>query len=667
MTRSLVLRCAATAPLVLFASACSPDERVAPLDPACRVELGSGPGYFRLTGRGTCAADVTFRTRVATGDPDAPTWSDANEVLRVEGTLELDGNLVRRRLAVHNDGAEPVTLLGLELRTDGETGLSADRFLHNGYQSWSYTGVEPIPASPLPEILGTAPNGGGDGDVLGEQYGVSWWWTFVSDPAGHGLVVGADGGTVLKTYVAVDRAPGLRVRVIMGMTGDRLVLGPGESRELDAIVVALGDVDEQLERMTESVAAAHPPAQPRKPALGGWGSWNLYYDAITAGAMREEAAWATTELVPRGLGDFLLDDGYEPHWGDWRADASFGAELDTLASEQTAAGLSPAIWMAPFYVDVTDPDFAAHPDWFVRGDDGEPRLYDNFGPKYAALEVTVPAARERAVASVRALRDAGYRSLKLDFLFGGALEGVREPQLTSLEAYALWMRTLREAVPNVHIVGCGAPILPSVGWVDSMRVGPDIAFTLLPEPRWDFIASEARHTAYRAVTDRFWALDPDVVLLRGDEIDDAEAWTHVVSAAMAGGNYLLGDGRQAPAVRTAMAVDPEILAMARSGGAARPLDVAAVIDDVQPRSPALLGGRPVAVPHVWRKTSADGSRTWVAVFAWEEDRYVSELDLPEITSELLPPTGTEAVDRVGGDWSAPVTVPRHGVRLFTYR
>ena len=169
-----------------------------------------------------------------------------------------------------------------------------------------------------------------------------------------------------------------------------------------------------------------------------------------------------------------------------------------------------------------------------------------------------------------------------------------------------------------------------------MRVAPDIAFTLLPEPQWDFIASEARHNAFRATTDAFWALDPDVVLLRGDGIDDAQAWTHVVSAAMTGGNYLLGDGRQASARRFAMAVDPEILAMTRDRVAARTDGPASVLDDLNPPTPLLVGGRPVAIPHVWRKSSADGARSWVAVFGWETG-FSGQIELPTGAEELVPP------------------------------
>ncbi len=665
---------AAAAPALLLAlaalaGACTDDEVVAPAAPAleCSTELVETPGLdLVLEGAGSCAASVRMKLRVATGTLESPAWSDAGEgPVEVVGRWERVEGGVARPVTLRNGGDAPVVVLGLEWSTVGDLGLAVERVLHNGYQSWSYTGVE-LPVGTLEEAAGTAAPGGGDGDVLGERRGISWWWAFLSDAAGTGLVAGADGGTVLKTFLAADGGEAPRLRVVQGMTGDALTLAPGEERALDGLFVALGDVGRGLDAYAERVAALHPPVQPRKPALGGWGSWNLYYDAIDAAALRAEAEWAAANLAPLGLGDFLLDDGYEPHWGAWYAAPEFGADLAVLTAEQEAAGLTPAVWIAPVYVDETDPVVALHPEWFVHDASGAMRSFYNFGPTYVALEVTVPEARAFAADALVSLRAAGFRTLKLDFLFGAALEGDRTPALTGLEAYALWMKTFRDAVPDAHLVGCGAPVLPSVGWVDSFRTGPDIAFAVQPEPTYAFLSAEARHTALRAHTDRWWAIDPDVVLLRGDLVTDAEAWTHVVSAAMAGGNLLLGDGRQASPLRRAMALAPEILDLARLGGtAARAQGLAASTDSKVLLSPLIMGGTTTWVPHVWEK-QAEG-RGWTAVYAWDEEAYTAALSLPGGAEEILPPAADgAAVTRAPVGAKLDVAVPPHGVRLFTW-
>ena len=643
-------------------SACSSSPAVTP---PCAVSMGSGGADLTLLGSGTCATTLRLGLRVATGAPDAPVWSDAtSSPVRVEGSWQLRDGAAVRDVKVTNPSAQPVTLVGLEWSTDGGgVGLAVDRMLHEGYQSWSYAGVEAIPPS-IPDVLGTSPHGGDGEDILSELAGVSWWWSSLADAKNAGLVVGADGGTVFKTYGAANGPAPVRLRVVQGVTGDGLVLAPGESRVLDGLYLALGDVGQSLDAYARYVATKHPPASPRKPALGGWGSWNMYYANITPAALRDEAQFAAATLAPFGLKDFLLDDGYEAHWGSWAASPTFGVDLATLTAEQTVAGLRPALWLAPFYVNVVDPLIAQHPDWFLHKG-GALRTYNNIGPDNAALDVTNPDARAYVTDALKQLRAWGYGTLKIDFLFGAALEGDRQQPVTSLESYALWMKTLREAVPDVHFVGCGAPTLPSVGWVDSMRIGPDVAYTTSPEPRYPFLLTQARQVAMRAHTDAWWALDPDVVLLRG-AISDVEAWTVVVYSAMAGGNYLLGDPRQAGDLRRAMALAPDVVAMTRDGLAARPVALAGAIDPQLAPSPLFLGNHDTAIPHVWRKTSADGKRGWLAVFGWEVDGYGTEIDLPANAQELTAPAapGPNGRQPFGGHHA--LTVPQHAARLFAW-
>ena len=649
------------------AGACS-SSAAAPAPAPCLSTMRTEPAFdLVLDGSGSCAGTLRLSLRVATGAPSSPTWSAAAEgPVHIEGAWEARPGVAERAVRAviaHNVGSDPVDLVGIEWTAE-DLPLPADRLLHDGYQSWSYAGVEAIPAS-LPERAGTAANGGSDGDVLGESSGVSWWLGAVMDPSGAGLVAGADGATVLKTYVAADAH---RLRIVEGMTGDVVHLAPGEMRTLDGLFVARGDVRASLDAYAAHVATKHPvpPPSSRKP-LGGWGSWNLYYDRISADLLRAELAWAADHLAPLGLSTFLTDDGYEPTWGAWSAKPAFGAELASYAGEQTSRGLVPAIWLAPIYVDTTNAAFAAHPDWFVGKPDGTgARTYAQLdGTVKAALDVTHPDARAFAVDQLKQLWNAGYRVFKLDFLFGAAIEGRRKEPITSLESYARWMDAIRAAVPDAHLVGCGAPILPSVGWFDSMRTGSDIAFSVSPEPYYPFLASQARQTAQRAFTDAWWALDPDVVLLRGARITDDDAWSAVVMAALAGGNYLLGDGRQAGDLRAAMALAPEILALGRDGRAARPEDLAAELDPSLIASPVLGGRGETAIPHVWRKTSADGARRWTAVFGWLADPYDTDIELDEGTIEIVQPTSVGPLTtRPIGSGRQHIEVPSHAVRLF---
>ena len=158
--------------LIIAVAACSPSP------PPCGVALGAGDADLTLVGSGGCATTLRLSLRVATGAPDAPTWQPASSApLRVDGSWTQSGNVATRSVSVTNTSAQPVTLVGLEWSTDAAgVGLPVDRMLHDGYQSWSYTGVYAIPAS-MTDVNGTAPHGGDDENVLGEKTGVSWWWT----------------------------------------------------------------------------------------------------------------------------------------------------------------------------------------------------------------------------------------------------------------------------------------------------------------------------------------------------------------------------------------------------------------------------------------------------------------------------------------------------------
>lgn len=645
--------------VVPWCLACPSAPRVGDREALCAVMVSTaGNDDALLEGSGACRGTHAAQWRVATGDPAAPTWTDAG--VTVGGAWTAQGALARRTVVLTNTTSADVSVAGLEW-TIGFVSTPAHRMLHNGYQSWSYTGIEPVPVTGR-DKNGTAPHGGDNGHELEEVEGVSWWVTAVADEDDDGIVVGAGSARVFKSYVGVDAQ---RLRLVTGVTGDALTLGPGETREIDGPVVVLGDVRSGLEQYAAAVAAAGLP--PRRTPLGGWGSWNFYYADITAAELRAEMAWAAQELLPRGLDTLLLDDGYPPRWGDWEASAAFGADLGALAAEQTALGLVPALWLAPFLVDESAAIVTAHPDWFVH--DGAGALQRDTllgGQRVVYVDMTHADARAHVTARMRALYDAGFNTFKIDFLYGGAMEGRRSAQVTSVEAYAEGLRAIREAVPDVHLVGCGAPLLPSVGWVDSMRTGPDIAFTVSPGPRYAFYAAQARHTALRAFTDAWWSLDPDVLILRGAVLTDEEAWTATVSMALAGGNYLLGDGRQADPRRVRMALDPAILALAREGRAARPLRYSAELDPEMYAGPLLDLGGQTAVPHVWEKSTLDGGTHWLAVFGWARADYAYPVTLPDGAVELLPPVDTQSLVTTVPAVTGTVSVPLHGVRVFRW-
>jgi hypothetical protein len=79
------------------------------------------------------------------------------------------------------------------------------------------------------------------------------------------------------------------------------------------------------------------------------------------------------------------------------------------------------------------------------------------------------------------MRGWGIDYFNVDFMYAGGYEGRRRQYVTGVEAYRQALGLIRQAIgPEPELLACGAPILPSVGFVDAMRVGPDIAASYEP-------------------------------------------------------------------------------------------------------------------------------------------------------------------------------------------
>jgi alpha-galactosidase len=101
--------------------------------------------------------------------------------------------------------------------------------------------------------------------------------------------------------------------------------------------------------------------------------------------------------------------------------------------------------------------------------------------------------------------------------------------MTGVEAYRSGMSLIREVVgPDALLVGCGAPILPSVGLVDAMRVSPD-TFHEGGEDGSDGLRGLMPLAARAWQQGRFWVNDPDCLVAR-PSYAQRDRWADAVAA-----------------------------------------------------------------------------------------------------------------------------------------
>ena len=386
-----------------------------------------------------------------------------------------------------------------ELRVDPV----AVRLYAEGWQSWSPTtwagaGSAHRPEHPWQHTMRFRP-----GSAL-EREGLQ----------GEGLLVVDPGtGEPTRSYSVTDAEQEVAsVRAVL--TGDRLVVtadGAVEARGCEGPVAALTGFGDAF--------AARAGVGPLRPPPRVWCSWYRYFEQVTADDVRHDLAALHGHELPVDV--VQVDDGWSRGIGEHlRPRDGFGS-LPRLVDDVRATGRRAGIWLAPFVVGVDTELARRHPDW-LTGDAGH-----NWGQDLVGLDLTHPGVREHLATAVAGLRALGVDYYKLDFLYAGAVPGRRHDDVSGVAAYRSGLRLLREAAgPDAHLVGCGAPVLPSVGLVDAMRVSPD-TFHEGGEDGSEGLRGRLSLVGRAWQQGRFWVNDPDCLVAR-PSYGSRETWARTV-------------------------------------------------------------------------------------------------------------------------------------------
>ena len=377
----------------------------------------------------------------------------------------------------------------------------------HGWQSWSPTSTYPVSASvsPRPQLHWQqlmryrpetpAPSGGFQGEGL--------------------LVVEPGTGSPCHVYSAPE--PGQTVPSIRAnLVGDRLLVesvGPVRAEVVE------GGIETSLERFGDELARVLGLGTPR-PAPTVWCSWYHYFLDVT----EEDILENLTAIGAHGFDVDVVqvDDGWQADVGDWLGLSGRFSSLSDLAGTIRDTGRRAGIWVAPFIAGELSELARQHPDWLV-GEAGH-----NWGQDLRGLDLTHPGARDYVWSVFRNLRELGFDYYKLDFLYGGALPGERYQDLTGVAAYRSGLEVIRNAIgPESYLLGCGAPILPSVGLVDGMRVSPDTYHPTDSAEEQRRLRGRSCAVARAWQPGRFWVNDADCLVARPSFAARRE-WAEVV-------------------------------------------------------------------------------------------------------------------------------------------
>jgi len=359
------------------------------------------------------------------------------------------------------------------------------RFFHLGYQSESPCGFARLgPADPLQRLAAT------EASLFGPFTGktrrsrrssISDFATSLRVPGESGLTLGFLTHSHFLGWIgARGSRPGAAGGAVREITArnetESRTIGAREGRaSIDSERLWIGLDSPTSDGLAEWAGRAGAEMGAPVPARvhAGW-----HTRAANASELAASLETIDDPALATPLDTVWIGPGYAPHTGDWldasaapTDDRAGAAELARCISER---GSRPGIWLAPFVASRRSRVATDHPDWLLRDARGRPQLLRGFAEgDCQLLDPTHPGVLEWLRETAQALRGFGVRSFCLDQLWLGTVPGRRHTDVPSGAAYRGAIAAFREgAGDDALLLGLGAPLGPSIGALDAVRVCP---------------------------------------------------------------------------------------------------------------------------------------------------------------------------------------------------
>ncbi len=334
------------------------------------------------------------------------------------------------------------------------------------------------------------------------------------------------------------------LHVCMSLEGK--VFNTGDIINTEKFVILEGANRELLfKRFAALIEKNHPPLKLKQRPCA-WCSWYGYYDHVNESDILINAdKSANFDFISH----IQIDDGYESHLGDWlEYSDKFANGLDKCLDKILERGKEPSIWIAPFIVSGESDIAKNHPEWLAIDMDGNavPAGYLTYGgwrdlPWYildfSNLEV------ENYIHNIFnfLVKKLKIKYFKLDACYWGAIKGyLLRDNLSRVENYRRAMKTILDAIGDEGcIVGCNAPIWPSLGLFHTMRISDDT------ERNHYRTVQKANETFNRLwMNHHLWINDPDALCIKdviGQHIEPNDVHVQIALVLLTGGIVSIGD------------------------------------------------------------------------------------------------------------------------------
>ena len=290
-----------------------------------------------------------------------------------------------------------------------------------------------------------------------------------------------------------------------------------------------------------------------RPPKVGWCSWYYYYIDITNDELLKNVQFFQNNPdIPVEM--IQLDDGYFTAVGDFTSfNSKFPNGLLKFVEETHRQGKAAGLWIAPFFATESSELFRKNPNWFLKDSEGDfiPVCY-NWNEIEYALDVTNPEVRSHIKSLIRKITEQWkFDFIKIDFIYAASVyqSVYHEKGLTRAQVYRSGLQLIHNIIGDKkYLLGCGAPLGPSIGLVDAMRISEDTKEVWMTdtEPlygdpclKYALIASIYRSFMHNSL----WVNDPDCLMVRQkrSSLTLKEVELQITIFGLSGGQVLLSD------------------------------------------------------------------------------------------------------------------------------
>jgi hypothetical protein len=407
----------------------------------------------------------------------------------------------------------------------------------NGYQSWSNSEI--VALDPMSKYT-------------------SYWSTLFYEPEAYrSMLVGFVTNTQATNSIRTDTLNMEHASLSMKTVSDvkTVTVRPKGELQSDELLLSLQsspfdnlqDYGQYLQAFAPFVYKPFTP-NGRQPITftggthipSGWCSWYYYYQNISEDSIIQNLNVVADSLKESGARYVQIDDGFQLAAGDWDTNEKFPHGHKWLVEQIHSKGLLAGLWIAPFAVAESSSVYKQHKNWLLRDENDTPKEFfanDWWGGRIYALDPTIPEVQQwLEVLFATITKVWGYDYVKIDFLYFAGEGGKYSQPVSSAQAYQMGLRAIRKGVSSdKFILGCGAPIGSSVGYVDGMRIGSDIYAA------WGGILPGVNAAVQRSFYhNNVWYNDPDCLVVREPlTMEQARVWATAI--ALSGQMNMMSD------------------------------------------------------------------------------------------------------------------------------